>query len=55
MQNFQFGVPTTLQFGRGCVAGIADAMCGFDVEKWLIVTDETLLSLGLVGPGSPRC
>lgn len=48
MQNFQFGVPTTVQFGRGCVSGIAEAMKGFEVAKWLIVTDETLLSLGIV-------
>jgi len=48
MQNFMFGVPTSIQFGRGCVSSIAEAMKGFDVEKWLIVTDETLLSLGLV-------
>lgn len=48
MQGFQFGVPTEIRFGRGAVSGIAEAMASFQVDHWLIVTDETLVSLGIV-------
>lgn len=48
MQNFHFCVPTEIRFGRGTVASIKDAMSSFEVERWMIVTDETLVSLGIV-------
>lgn len=48
MNSFQFVVPTEIRFGRGSVNGIAQGMDAWDVERWMIVTDETLVSLGIV-------
>lgn len=48
MNGFQFAVPTEIRFGRGSINGIVQGMDAWAVERWMIVTDETLLSLGIV-------
>lgn len=48
MNGFQFVVPTEIRFGRGSVNGVAQGMDAWGVERWMIVTDETLVSLGIV-------
>ena len=47
--EFKFGVPSTIQYGRGCSKGIGAFLKELDVKNVLMVYDQGIFQAGLTG------
>jgi 4-hydroxybutyrate dehydrogenase len=51
----QFNYPTTIYFGEGSLEALAKSIAGMNLKKLLIVSDPTLLKLGMVQQVADIC
>ena len=49
IENFEFILPTEIQFGRGCISMLPDQIRDRNYVRPLIVTDKGLIKTGIIG------